>query len=228
MRVRPALRNAARRESSTEGVAARCGAAKLSIRTMISSRRYFTRASGPRWYVGRGLAAALVAAALSVASLSCAGDASSGERPGGPASSESETRAQIPSSSEPADAVDLAPLFTESLVAQQGTCLPTEREPARSRLVYSLLPAQGSYLRLTVVTSPDGARPVMVDLARGLTGRRILYATLVPSAGLVRLRTFRSASDQHPLVTDVPLANSAAQQLLLLGERALTLPCRGA
>lgn len=131
-----------------------------------------------------------------------------------------------PSRSEATRAVDIAPLLTEALVAQQGTCFLTASGPERSRLVYSLLPSQASYLRLTVVASPDGARPVMVDLARGLTGRRILYATLAPGAELVRLQMFRSASDRRPTVTDVPLADPAAQHLLLLGERALTLPCR--
>jgi hypothetical protein len=165
--------------------------------------------------------------------LACAHDpheAFSAEPTGTPPSADSgqQITESNPSSRESTDAVDLAALVTDSLVAREGTCLPIERGPARSRLIYALLPTEASYLRLTVVTSPDGARPVMVDLARGLTGRRILYATLAPGARLVRLETFRSASDQRPQVSDVPLEHPAAQHLLLLGERALTLPCRGA
>ncbi|HKW12065.1 MAG TPA: hypothetical protein VJO33_16885 [Gemmatimonadaceae bacterium] len=199
---------------------------------MIGSRRHFARASRRRWHGGRGLAVILVAAAVGGALLACASDphdASSGEQRGTPPSADSaqQTTESNSSSREATEAI-VAVLVTDSLIAREGTCLQIERAPARSRLIYSLLPAESSYLRLAVVTSPDGARPVMVDLARGLTGRRILYATLAPGAGLVRLRKFRSASDQHPLVTDVPLGHPAAQHLLLLGERALTLTCRGA
>lgn len=164
----------------------------------------------------------LAAAAMGGALLACA------REPAGKSSDAASGQERIePAGSEAADAVDLAAVITQSLVAQQGSCLPTAPAPGRSRLIYSLLPSQASYLRLTVVTSPDGARPVMVDLARGLTGGRILYATLAPGAGLVRLQTFRSASDRHPLVTDLPLGDPAAQHLLVVGERALTLPCRG-
>ena len=83
------------------------------------------------------------------------------------------------------------------------------------------------YLRLSVVSSAEGTRPVMVDLARGLTHGRILYATLARSAGPVRIETFRSASDRHPMVSDLSIETPTARHLLALGERALRLRCEG-
>jgi hypothetical protein len=199
---------------------------------MISSRQsQVTRA--PR-YVGRWLAIVLVTSVLSGALGACDRNTREDTRPSaaiGTATSDAsgpEPTGRDAITSEAARALDLARFITDSLVAQQGTCLVTEREPGRSRLVYSMLPTEGSYLRLTVVTSPDGTRPVMVDLARGLPAGHILYATLAPHRERVRLETFRSASDRQPLVTDMPLDSPAAQDLLTLGERALVLRCQRA
>jgi hypothetical protein len=174
---------------------------------------------------------ALIATALGGPLLACSAgphDAPSNEVTGGsakPANGQDPAEGNA-SSGDANGALDLAAFITDSSMAQRGTCLTTERAPARSRLIYSLLPTEASYLRLTIVTSKDGTRPEMVDLARGLTGGRILYATRARGAAVVRLEIFRSASDLHPVVTDVPLDDRVAQRLLLLGQRALALRCQ--
>ncbi len=124
-----------------------------------------------------------------------------------------------------ANALDLSQVLTAGYVAAHGSCIPTASAPARSRLLHVLIPDQSSYLRLNVVTSPDGSRPELIDLARGVGGTRIWYATVERGASTVRTETFVNQGDKKPVVTELPFSDPAGQRLEQLARDALSLPC---
>ncbi len=155
-----------------------------------------------------------------VAAVACA----SGSRPAADTSSVQSTSKTV----EPvnvANALSLSEVLTADYVAAHGSCVSTAAAPARSRLLHILIPDQSSYLRLNVVTSADGSRPEMIDLARGAGGSRIWYATLDRGATSVRMETFVNQGDKHPNVAEVALGDPTGQRLEQLARAALSLPC---
>lgn len=122
-------------------------------------------------------------------------------------------------------ALDLDRYLTPQVVAERGTCIATGAPPSRSRLVYVLAPDSLIYVRLNVGTSGDGSQPEMIDLARGIGGSRIWYATLERGSHVVTTRTFMSQGDKNPTTLEVALGGAEGQQLLRLARAALQLPC---
>jgi hypothetical protein len=107
-------------------------------------------------------------------------------------------------------------------VASFGTCIPIDGT-GRSRVVYLMLPAESSYVRLTVVARPGG--PIeMVDLVRGIPDGRIWSATLDRRRGATA-RVFASANDKSPIRDEWVLADQRTQRLTEVAMAAIQSPC---
>ena len=121
--------------------------------------------------------------------------------------------------------LDLSSAVNPANVAARGTCIPIDVE-GRSRLIYLILPAESSYVRLTVVARPR--KPIeMVDLVRGIPDGRIWSATLDGPHRPVTARLYSSASDKAPVTDEWPDQDLRSQQLLDVAGVAIGSPCVG-
>ncbi len=124
-----------------------------------------------------------------------------------------------------AHALDLQAFLSPKYIANNGSCIATEPAPARSRMIYVLAPDRSLYVRFNVVTSRDGSRLEMLDLARGVGDRRIWYATLGRGSRIMQARTFASQADKNPVVIDLPIEGTDGQRLVQLARLAVDGPC---
>jgi hypothetical protein len=110
-----------------------------------------------------------------------------------------------------------------SNVAVNGTCIPIDAT-GRSRLIYLMLPAESSYVRMTVVAEPRG--PItMVDLVRGIPDGRIWSATLEGPRAAVTARLFASANDKTPVTEEWLAQDQRTQRLTDVASAAIQAPC---
>jgi hypothetical protein len=107
-------------------------------------------------------------------------------------------------------------------VATYGTCIPID-ESGRSRVVYLMLPAESSYVRLTVVGRP-GEPIEMADLVRGIPDGRIWSATLNGRRGATA-HLFASANDKSPITDEWIAADQRTQRLTEVATTAISSPC---
>jgi hypothetical protein len=108
-------------------------------------------------------------------------------------------------------------------VAANGTCIPFDAS-GRSRLIYLMLPAESSYVRLSVVARPGG--PIdLVDLVRGIPDGRIWEATLEGPRGATTARLFASASDKSPVTDEWTAQDQRTQRLSEVAAAAIQSPC---
>jgi hypothetical protein len=105
-------------------------------------------------------------------------------------------------------------------VESHGTCISLDAA-RRSRVVYLMLPAESSYVRLAVVASHG---PIdLVDLVRGIPDGRIWTATLDGSHATARL--FKSASDKAPVTSEWPAGDQRVERLRTVATTAIQSPC---
>lgn len=126
----------------------------------------------------------------------------------------------------PVDAMhmlDLAASINPTYVAAHGTCIPIDAE-GRSRLIYLMLPAESSYVRLSVIAPSHG--PVdMIDLVRGVPDGRIWSATLERSRRQATSRLFLSANDKAPATDQWSDQDARSQRFQEIGAVAIEAPC---
>jgi len=132
---------------------------------------------------------------------------------------------------DPVGALGLERYFTENgfrLVG--GSCIKTDPDPGRSRIIYAILPGESTYVRLNVVAL-DSRRVDMIELVRGVTGGgggRIWTAITHARGGQlgpVVTELFASASDKAPATSEVPVDGPAGQLLQNIATAAMKLPC---
>jgi hypothetical protein len=147
--------------------------------------------------------------------------------------SDSATRAVATDQSpvDPARVLALQPYFAEDrFKTVGGTCIKTDPEPGRSRILYAVLPSESTYVRLNVV-SVDGRRLDMIELVRGVSGgggARIWTAMTHGrngQLGPIVTELFASASDKAPTTTELPVDGAAGQVLQAVAAAAMKLPC---
>jgi hypothetical protein len=120
--------------------------------------------------------------------------------------------------------LDVGAYLSADYIAKHGTCLPTD--DAHSRTVYALLPADASYLRLSVYA--PARRPIeMIDLVRGVSDGRIWTATFKSSTTVVTARTFASNNDPAPAIEQWSPEDPRSQRLRSLAAIAIEPTCRG-
>lgn len=147
---------------------------------------------------------------------------------------QSNARVQLASASgTPSDAAPTPPdvmhllrlegLVSPGNVAANGTCIPFDAS-GRSRLIYLMLPAESSYVRLTVVARPGGSAD-MVDLVRGIPDGRIWSATLEGPRGTTTARLFASANDKAPTTDEWSAQDQRTQRLSEVAAAAIQSPC---
>ncbi len=139
-----------------------------------------------------------------------------------------ESRTPAISVAEPAPLPDVTRLLnldasvTPINVAAHGSCIAIDAD-RRSRVVYLMLPAESSYVRLAVV-APHGSVDV-VDLVRGIPDGRIWSATFNASRRSATARLFASANDKAPVTTDWPAGDPRLERLLEVAGTAIQAPC---
>ena len=126
----------------------------------------------------------------------------------------------------PVDAMhmlDLAGSINPTYVAAHGTCIPIDAA-GRSRLIYLMLPAESSYVRLSVVAPAHGSVE-MIDLVRGVPDGRMWAATLEHPRQPARSWLFASANDKTPATEEWSDQDPRSQRLREIGGIAIEAPC---
>ena len=119
--------------------------------------------------------------------------------------------------------LDLVGSINPTYVAAHGTCIPIDGE-GRSRLIYLMLPAESSYVRLDVVAPSRG--PIeLIDLVRGVPDGRIWAATLDHPRQPAKARLFASANDKTPETEEWPDQDPRSQRLREVAAIAIEAPC---
>lgn len=130
-----------------------------------------------------------------------------------------------PAAVDPVSMLDVGQYVTDAYLSHGGTCLATDPEHGKSRLLLTMLPEAGTFLRLMVKASRDG-QVASVDLARGLTGRRTMYATIDQVGQEVVVQSWVTPTDNNPGITRLPSESPAARALLASARTALTATCK--
>ncbi len=118
--------------------------------------------------------------------------------------------------------LDLGAAVNPTNVAARGTCISIDAE-RRSRVVYLMLPAESSYVRLAVVSPREPIE--MVDLVRGIPDGRIWSATYDGARRSATARLFASANDKSPATDEWFAGDPRLQRFLDVARTAIQSPC---
>jgi hypothetical protein len=121
--------------------------------------------------------------------------------------------------------LDFASWITDPQFTAHGSCIKTGSSPDRSRLVYLIRAEEAAYIRLNVVTAPDGSEIQLIDLVRGSADGTQWSATQRRAGDAVVTRGFASISDHAPVVGSLAGDGSDAQQLRAIAAAAIRLSC---